>query len=325
MASAEKWYSMSPASRPLSDDVPETDEIVICIAEIDDHSNDDKPDTWINWVRALDTGKKVRNGGETTSQHFKVDFQSDATDTGHGSRVDFRIDGGNYHAVASPHTFTIASSGEHTIYLRGVDKWGNKDPSPATFSLIIIRGEDDYDDCDSDQYDDYLDCDIDDDYRKRIQHKDRYNKIEDSENDIQDTVKDSEKDIKNKVEDSEDDVIKALSRKLHTLEKNISDEHADQDEQLDHMHDDLNDVQKDVNTLKKGQKNLSADMKDQIDSLEKRIDSLETTLLKKIEDTEKDLNRKIEDSENDTIKTIIDFLKALFARILGNETDDKKQ
>jgi hypothetical protein len=86
------------------------------------------------------------------------------------------------------------SYGHHTIYLRAVDKYGNEDETPATWSFDIQRPRtypSDYDD--------------DDDYHK-LNHKDIFNKIEDSEDDVQDTVHNSENRIKKKVEDSEHDV-----------------------------------------------------------------------------------------------------------------------
>jgi hypothetical protein len=78
------------------------------------------PDTWINWVRTLDTGKDVRDGGHTTSHHFKVSFQG--TVEGHGSHIDLRIDNRPYVPVTSPHTITGLSEGAtHTISVRAVE------------------------------------------------------------------------------------------------------------------------------------------------------------------------------------------------------------
>jgi hypothetical protein len=292
---------------------------------VDDDDNDDdttdndgNPETWINWVKgnSLDDGSYVEipEGAVVTSKHFKVDFQSDATDTGHGSHVDLKIDDDPYYAVASPQTFSIMSSGEHTIYLRGVDKYGNEDETPAKFTMII-RKEKTYPDDDS----------------NRIDHKDIVKKIEDSENDVQDTVKDSEKDIKKKVEDSEDDVIFAIEKKLNKLEDNISEEHAVQDEELD-------DIQKDINKLRNGQQNLSDDVDERLDKLEQKLlkamDANEKALKAKIEDSEGDVKRKVEDSEDDVIKQINalwDWLRDLvaeFAKALGliaAEADEKKK
>jgi hypothetical protein len=110
-----------------------------CEAPADDQSNDDKPDTCINWVRSLDTGKDVRNGGHTNSHYFKIDFQSTATDTGSGSHVGISFDGDPYYTVASPHYFTIVSDGCHTISLKGVDKYGNEDPTPAKFTFTVKK------------------------------------------------------------------------------------------------------------------------------------------------------------------------------------------
>jgi hypothetical protein len=99
------------------------------------------PETWINWVKgkSLDGGSyvKIRDGAVTTSHRFIVDFQSTATDTGKGSYVQFNIDKGPWKHVASPYKFSIPSCGKHTIYLQGVDKYGNKDPTPAKFSFTI--------------------------------------------------------------------------------------------------------------------------------------------------------------------------------------------
>jgi hypothetical protein len=109
----------------------------------DDPSNYDKPDTWINWVKAVQSNNgdyvKIRDGDRVATQIFIVDFQSTATDTGKGSHVDFKVDDGDYYAVASPFRFSIYATGEHTIYLKGVDKYGNEDPTPATFTIIIVK------------------------------------------------------------------------------------------------------------------------------------------------------------------------------------------
>ena len=256
----------------------------------ENQSCDDKPDTWINWVKgnSFDSKEYVEldNGDITTSTRFIVDFQSYATDTGKGSHVDFKIDDGDYDAVASPHRFKILSPGEHMIYLKGVDKWGNEDETPAKFSFTI-RGEKSGKTTTT-----------------TVPHKDIINKVEDSEDDV-----------KRKVEDSENDVIRALSTKLNRLENTITDEHAVQDEELD-------DIQRDISKLKKGQKNLSADMQDQLEDLENRllraIDANEKALKAKIEDSESDVERKVEDSENDIIKQIQalwDWLRDLFASI----------
>jgi hypothetical protein len=94
------------------------------------------PETWINWVKDCH-GRKIPNGGTTSCHRFTVDFQSTATDTGKGSHVDFKIDNGRYKAVASRLSFTIPGQGYHTIYLRGVDTYGNEDPTPAKFSFTI--------------------------------------------------------------------------------------------------------------------------------------------------------------------------------------------
>jgi hypothetical protein len=103
----------------------------------------EKPETWINWVKGKspDHGSyvKIRDGAVTTSHRFTVDFQSTATDTGKGSYVLFWIDKGPSKAVASPYPFTIPSPGKHTIYLKGVDKYRNGDPTPATFTIIIRK------------------------------------------------------------------------------------------------------------------------------------------------------------------------------------------
>jgi hypothetical protein len=274
-----------------------------CFGKDYDNDDNDNPETWINWVRTLDGGKNVRDGGHINSNHFKVDFQSTATDTGSGSHVDLSIDGSRYYAVASPHTFTIASDGYHTISLKGVDNHDNEDRTPAKFSFTIVKNVND-----------------NNDGKNKINHKDLYNKIEDSENDVQDTVKDSEKDIKNKVEDSENDVIFAIEKKLNKLEGTITEEHAVQDEELQ-------DIQKDINKLRQGQQNLSDDLNDRIDKLEKKLlkamEENEKALKAKIEDSEGDVKRKVEDSEDDVIKQINalwDWLRDLvaeFAKALG--------
>jgi hypothetical protein len=52
--------------RDCSDD--DTCELVYTTTDDDDDDYDeenDNPDTWINWVRTLDTGKDVRDGGDT--------------------------------------------------------------------------------------------------------------------------------------------------------------------------------------------------------------------------------------------------------------------
>jgi hypothetical protein len=103
----------------------------------------DTPDTWINWVKGASVVDgsylDMEDGAVVVSHHFKVDFQSTATDTGRGSHVDLKIDDSAWMPVASPKTFSIMSYGPHTIYLKGVDKYGNEDPTPATFSFAIQK------------------------------------------------------------------------------------------------------------------------------------------------------------------------------------------
>jgi hypothetical protein len=111
------------------------------------------------------------------------------------------------HPVASPYTFTILSPGQHTIYLKAVDQDGNEDRTPAKFTFAIKK-ERTY--C----------CDDDDD--DRIDHKDLYNRIGDSEDDVQDAVKNSENRIKKKVEGSENDVIYTIEKKLNALKEEVS-------------------------------------------------------------------------------------------------------
>jgi hypothetical protein len=101
-------------------------------------NDDDYPETWINSVRTPD-GTDIPNGGSTTSKVVTVDFQSTATDTGKGSHVDLKIDNGRYKAVASPKTIPGLSVGKHTISLKGVDKYGNEDPTPAKWTFTVIK------------------------------------------------------------------------------------------------------------------------------------------------------------------------------------------
>ena len=61
--------------------------------------------------------------------------------SGPGSHVDLKIDNGRYKAVASPKTITGLSVGEHTIYLKGVDKYGNEDPTPAKWTFTVKKGK----------------------------------------------------------------------------------------------------------------------------------------------------------------------------------------
>jgi hypothetical protein len=96
------------------------------------------PETWINSVRTPE-GKNIANGGSTTSKVVTVDFQSTATDTGKGSHVDLKIDNGRYKAVASPKTISGLSVGKHTISLKGVDKYGNEDPTPAKWTFTVKK------------------------------------------------------------------------------------------------------------------------------------------------------------------------------------------
>jgi UDPglucose 6-dehydrogenase len=165
-----------------------------------------------------------------------------------------KIDDERYYLVASAHTFSILSYGQHKIYLRAVDQDDNKDPTPAKFTFAIQKASMYPNDYDNDD---------------RIDHKDLYNKIEDSENDVEDTilksenrikkkVEDSEHDIKRKVEDSEDDVIYAREKKLNVLEDTITEEHAVQDEELE-------DIQKAINKLRQGQQNLSDEVDQKLD------------------------------------------------------------
>jgi hypothetical protein len=65
-------------------------------------------------------------------------------------------------------------------------------------------------------------------------------KIEDSEDDVQRKVEDSEQDVKKKVEDFENDVIRTPKKRLDTMEKNISKDHAVAEEQLEDLQDDIN-------------------------------------------------------------------------------------
>jgi hypothetical protein len=66
------------------------------------------------------------------------------------------------------------------------------------------------------------------------------------EHDIKKKIEDSEDDVQRKVEDSENDVIRTPKKRLDTMEKNISKDHAVAGEQLE-------DLQDDINALKKGQ------------------------------------------------------------------------
>jgi hypothetical protein len=241
----------------------------------DDYNNYDNPETWINWVRTLDGGKNVKDGGHINSNHFKVDFQSDATDTGDGSHVDISIDGERYFAVASPHTFTIAAGGYHTISLKGVDKYDNEDRTPAKFSFTIVNNDFD-------------------------------NKNKKKNND-----KIDHKDIVNKVEDSEDDVIFAIEKKLNKLEDNISEEHAVQDEQLEDIEKDINKLRRGQQNLSD---DVDQRLDRLEKRLLKAIDANEKALKAKIEDSENDVQRKVEDSEDDTISRI-DQLQAWLARV----------
>jgi hypothetical protein len=109
------------------------------------------PDTWINWVKVvaknnIDYNKKIHDGARVSAHFFKIDFQSTATDTGDGSHVDISFDGGDYYPVASSHGFSIQSNRYHTIKLKGVDKFGNEDPTPAKFSFTIAKENDNDDD-----------------------------------------------------------------------------------------------------------------------------------------------------------------------------------
>ena len=97
------------------------------------------PETWINWVHTFRDGDNVPDGGKTKSHEFVIDFQSTATDTGRGSHVDLKIDNGRYRGVASPQEFTIDRNGHHTLYLKGIDRDGNEDPTPATYSFTIVK------------------------------------------------------------------------------------------------------------------------------------------------------------------------------------------
>jgi hypothetical protein len=103
----------------------------------------DHAETWINSVRTP-AGKNIPNGGSIASKVVTVDFQSDATDTGKGSHVDLKIDDGKWQAVASPKTIRDLSVGKHTIYLKGVDKYGNEDPTPAKWTFTVKKDNDDY-------------------------------------------------------------------------------------------------------------------------------------------------------------------------------------
>lgn len=62
--------------------------------------------------------------------------------SGPGSHVDLKIDNGRYKAVASPKTITGLSVGKHTISLKGVDKYGNEDPTPAKWTFTVKKDKD---------------------------------------------------------------------------------------------------------------------------------------------------------------------------------------
>jgi septal ring factor EnvC (AmiA/AmiB activator) len=77
---------------------------------------------------------------------------------------------------------------------------------------------------------------------KKIIHE-----LDDKSDETKDKIEDSENDIE-KVEDSEHDVIKALKKELDTLKKNIDEDHAVSEEQLE-------DLQRDIDALRKSHNN----------------------------------------------------------------------
>jgi hypothetical protein len=48
-----------------------------------------------------------------------------------------RVDRGDWSSCASPHTTAMLGNGDHTFEVRAVDKFGNRDPSPASYTWAI--------------------------------------------------------------------------------------------------------------------------------------------------------------------------------------------
>lgn len=321
--------NIAPECENRFDDDPNTDEIMICTTTIDNDNNDNDnisindspPDTWINGVHTF-KGHELVDGETTTAKRFEVDFLSTATDDfSHGGHVEFKLDNGAYIEVSRPHTFKITSTGEHTIYLRGVDINGNEDPTPATFTIIIVKQK----------------VVVKDDLN--IKHAEDDVNVKHVEDDV--NVKEVQDDVKIKkaddviIKDADnvnvniDDkkIINTLKSKINNVEDELTDQHQDQTEQLD-------DIQHQINQLKKKTTNQHDDLSDQIDQLQNTVDKLvkQNKALKiQLADTEKDIKNKVEDSENDVIKQINalwDWLRdlvAAFADALGLIDEDQKK
>ena len=97
-----------------------------------DNSN---PETIINF--AVDgNGTFITNGGLTSSASIAFDFKG--SDNMGISGFLCSLDGSNFSACASPHSYTsLKSNATHTFEVKSIDIAGNTDPTPAKFTWTI--------------------------------------------------------------------------------------------------------------------------------------------------------------------------------------------
>jgi tripartite motif-containing protein 71 len=97
-----------------------------------DNSN---PETIINF--AVDgNGTFITNGGLTSSASIAFDFKG--SDNMGISGFLCSLDGSNFSACASPHSYTsLKSNATHTFEVKSIDIAGNIDPTPAKFTWTI--------------------------------------------------------------------------------------------------------------------------------------------------------------------------------------------
>jgi hypothetical protein len=308
---------------------PDFGEAPFCIPEeeydyrnCDGHHDSDQ--TWINWVKDP-SGKKIPNGGTTTSDTVIVDFQGKVS--GKGSHIDLALDGGRYKPVASPYKITglwdgidedIVAAG-HTICLRSVDKYGNVDPTPAMFSFTVFREDNNNNDAVYKTLPDYLIVkEVEDDVNvKEVEDNLNVKEVEDDVN-----VKEVEDDLN--VKEVEDDV------NVNKVEDDVNIKEVEDNVNIKEVEDDVNikeaddvyfkDIQGDVivNTVEDGKKTkqilentdkILDDTKKIVNELDDESDEIKKVVNERADDIEKQISDLNDDGK--LFKKISDQLKTL--------------
>jgi hypothetical protein len=106
-------------------------------ATYDDQS---PPDTFIN-KKKDGNGNPMHNNDYTNSTTVSMSFYGkDNVTPSHKLKYECRLDNSSESAFSlcdRPITLSALSAGKHTFEVRGTDKAGNKDPTPASFTWIV--------------------------------------------------------------------------------------------------------------------------------------------------------------------------------------------